>query len=228
MRLPIVALRVRDELTRGGSVTAAIYGRAQLQRPFLRRRVLICSACADGNSVRRGRHRDPFRGRRMLARLDPGGGTDKGVCAIEFATIPRIGARLQDRFANARLVGGDASFERLVADVVGFVEAPAQGSTCRSISEGPRSSSASGRHPRDPADRPRAMARLPRAYRRPKAVRAVAQACASNAIAVAIRAIASCGATGSSSGYRWASSASAPCSRRRRPDTACDRRRSAR
>ena len=34
---------------------------------------------------------------------------------------------LQDRFPNARLVGGDEAFEQLVAKVVGFVDAPAQG-----------------------------------------------------------------------------------------------------
>ena len=34
---------------------------------------------------------------------------------------------LQDRFPKARLIGGDAAFEQLVAQVVGFVEAPALG-----------------------------------------------------------------------------------------------------
>ena len=34
---------------------------------------------------------------------------------------------LQDRFPQARLIGGDAAFEQLVAKVVGFVEAPALG-----------------------------------------------------------------------------------------------------
>src|SRR5258708_32828189 len=54
--------------------------------------------------------------------------TDKGVCAIEFGDDPDALVRgLQDRFAKARLVGGDASFERLVAKVGGFVEAPAPG-----------------------------------------------------------------------------------------------------
>src|SRR5258708_5952572 len=54
--------------------------------------------------------------------------TDKGVCAIEFGDDPEALVRgLQDRFPNARLVGGDERFERLVAKVVGFIEAPGKG-----------------------------------------------------------------------------------------------------
>jgi AraC family transcriptional regulator of adaptative response/methylated-DNA-[protein]-cysteine methyltransferase len=34
---------------------------------------------------------------------------------------------LQDQFPNARLVGADRRFEQLIAQVVGFVEAPALG-----------------------------------------------------------------------------------------------------
>jgi hypothetical protein len=36
---------------------------------------------------------------------------------------------LQDQFPKANLIGGDTGFERLVAKVVGFVEAPALGLT---------------------------------------------------------------------------------------------------
>ena len=54
--------------------------------------------------------------------------TDKGVCAILMGEDPDALARdLQDRFPRAELVGGDAGFEQLVAQVVGFVEAPAKG-----------------------------------------------------------------------------------------------------
>ena len=43
-----------------------------------------------------------------------------------WATTPTPWLRdLQDRFPRARLIGGDAKFEELVAKVVGFVEAPA-------------------------------------------------------------------------------------------------------
>ena len=39
----------------------------------------------------------------------------------------RLARDLQDRFPKARLVGGDAEYENLVARVVGLVEAPAIG-----------------------------------------------------------------------------------------------------
>ena len=72
--------------------------------------------------------------------------TDKGVCAITLGDHPDVLAReLQDRFPRAELVGGDAAFERMVAMVVGLVEAPGQRLDLRSISAAPRSRSASGR-----------------------------------------------------------------------------------
>jgi AraC family transcriptional regulator of adaptative response/methylated-DNA-[protein]-cysteine methyltransferase len=52
----------------------------------------------------------------------------RGVCAILIGDDPDTLTRdLQDRFPNAELIGGDAEFERLVAHVVGFVEAPGIG-----------------------------------------------------------------------------------------------------
>ena len=54
--------------------------------------------------------------------------SDKGVCAISLGDDPDALLReLQDRFPRAELVGGDAGFERLVAQVVGLVEAPNHG-----------------------------------------------------------------------------------------------------
>ena len=51
--------------------------------------------------------------------------TARGVCAILLGDDPEALLReLQDRFPKAHLIGGDASFERTVAQVVGFVEAP--------------------------------------------------------------------------------------------------------
>ena len=49
----------------------------------------------------------------------------RGVCAISLGDDPEPLLReLQERFPRAQLVGGDAGFEQLVAQVVGFVEAP--------------------------------------------------------------------------------------------------------
>src|SRR5258708_35963209 len=54
--------------------------------------------------------------------------TDKGVCAILLGSDPNaLVHQLQDRFAKAELIGGDAEFETLVAKVGGFVEQPRLG-----------------------------------------------------------------------------------------------------
>jgi AraC family transcriptional regulator of adaptative response/methylated-DNA-[protein]-cysteine methyltransferase len=58
------------------------------------------------------------------------GATDKGVCAILLGDDPAVLVRnLEDRFPKAQLIGADAAFERLVAHVVGLVEAPGAGSS---------------------------------------------------------------------------------------------------
>ena len=52
----------------------------------------------------------------------------KGVAAILIGDDPNLLAEdLQDRFPKARLVGGDRDYEKLVAQVVGLVEAPRLG-----------------------------------------------------------------------------------------------------
>src|SRR5262245_15372632 len=54
--------------------------------------------------------------------------SEKGVCAIQFGDDPDTLVRaLQDRFPHADLLGGDTEFERLVAKVVGLIEAPGNG-----------------------------------------------------------------------------------------------------
>jgi AraC family transcriptional regulator, regulatory protein of adaptative response / methylated-DNA-[protein]-cysteine methyltransferase len=54
--------------------------------------------------------------------------SDRGICAIFLGDDPDSLVRdLQDQFPKANLIGGDVHFERLVAKVVGFVEAPSRG-----------------------------------------------------------------------------------------------------
>ena len=54
--------------------------------------------------------------------------SDRGICAILLGDDADTLARdLQDRFAHAHLIGGDAAFEALLAQVVAFVEAPGLG-----------------------------------------------------------------------------------------------------
>lgn len=129
----------------------------------------------------------------------------RGICAISLGDDPDALARdLQDRFPQARLIGDDAQFARLVSRVVGFVEAPALGldlpldvrgtafqqRVWQALREIPPGSTASYA---DIADRIGA----------PKSVRAVAQACGANPLAVAIPCHRVVRQDGNLSGYRW-------------------------
>jgi AraC-like DNA-binding protein len=54
--------------------------------------------------------------------------SERGVCAIFLGEDPEKLLRdLQDQFPRAELIGADEEFERLVAEVVGFIEAPHKG-----------------------------------------------------------------------------------------------------
>ena len=51
--------------------------------------------------------------------------SDRGICAILLGDDPEALARdLQSRFPSASLIGGDADFQQLLAEVVRFVENP--------------------------------------------------------------------------------------------------------
>jgi len=129
----------------------------------------------------------------------------RGVCAIFLGDdAAQLVRDLQDRFPHANLVGGDAEFERLVARVVGFVEAPHIGldlpldvrgtafQQCvwQALSAIPPGSTAS-------------YTAIARSIGAPQSVRAVAQACAANLLAVAIPCHRVVRSDGGLSGYRW-------------------------
>ncbi|MCT5966480.1 bifunctional DNA-binding transcriptional regulator/O6-methylguanine-DNA methyltransferase Ada [Pseudomonas aeruginosa] len=128
-----------------------------------------------------------------------------GICAILLGEEPEPLLReLQDQFPRAQLLGGDADFERLVAQVVGFVESPQLGldlpldvrgtafqeRVWQALREIPPGSTAS-------------YAQIAERIGAPRAVRAVAQACAANRIAVAIPCHRVVRRDGDISGYRW-------------------------
>ncbi len=131
--------------------------------------------------------------------------TDRGVCAILLGDDPDELARdLQDRFASATLAGGDAGFERWVAAVVGFVEAPRLGLDLPLDVRGTAFQQRVWRALCDiPAGATASYADIADKLGTPKAVRAVAQACAANALAVAIPCHRVVRKDGALSGYRW-------------------------
>ena len=129
----------------------------------------------------------------------------RGICAIALGDDPDALAReLQDRFPQARLIGGDAAFEALVAKVVGFVEAPGVGLELPLDVRGTAFQQRVWQALRQvPLGRTVSYAELAERIGAPRAIRAVAQACAANPLAVAIPCHRVVRRDGTLSGYRW-------------------------
>ncbi|MFJ3468191.1 bifunctional DNA-binding transcriptional regulator/O6-methylguanine-DNA methyltransferase Ada [Pseudomonas sp. NPDC090201] len=131
--------------------------------------------------------------------------SQRGVCAILLGDDPnQLVQDLQDQFHSARLIGGDAQFERLIAQVVGFIEAPGIGldlpldlqgtafqqRVWQALAQIPPGSTVS-------------YAEIAQRIGAPKSFRAVAQACGANSLAVAIPCHRVVRSDGGLSGYRW-------------------------
>ena len=130
----------------------------------------------------------------------PGGG-----CAILLGDDPGALVRdLQDRFGKAQLVGADAAFEATVATVVGAVEAPQLGLDLPLDVRGTAFQQRVWRALTGlAAGTTASYADIALAIGQPGAVRAVARACAANALAVAIPCHRVVRIDGGLSGYRW-------------------------
>ncbi len=131
--------------------------------------------------------------------------TERGIAAITLGDDPEaLLTDLQDRFPAAELLGGDVDFEAVVARVVGFVEAPRQGLDLPLDIRGTAFQERVWQVLRSiPAGQTRSYAEVAERLGDRKAVRAVAGACAANAIAVAIPCHRVVRTGGGLSGYRW-------------------------
>ena len=130
--------------------------------------------------------------------------SEKGVCAILFGDEPEsLGKELQVMFPRARLIGGDKAFEELTGKVLAFVEDPAKGLDLPLDVRG-----TAFQHRvwealrRIPVGSTASYAEVAEKIGAPKAVRAVARACATNRIAVAIPCHRVVRSDGGLSGYR--------------------------
>jgi AraC family transcriptional regulator of adaptative response/methylated-DNA-[protein]-cysteine methyltransferase len=131
--------------------------------------------------------------------------TDKGVCAITLGDDPDVLVRdLQDRFPRAEFKGGDAEFERMVAEVVGLVEAPGQRLDLPLDIRGTAfQQKVWAALQAIPPGKTATYTEIARAIGQPTAVRAVAQACGANPLAIAIPCHRVVRSDGDLSGYRW-------------------------
>ncbi len=131
--------------------------------------------------------------------------SDRGICAILLGDNPdKLVRHLQDSFPHASLIGGDDNFEQLVARVVGFIEAPGIGLDLPLDVRGTAFQQRVWQALREiPAGRTVSYTDIAKRIGLPKAVRAVAQACATNKLAVAIPCHRVVRNDGALAGYRW-------------------------
>ena len=198
--------RIRDELRRSDTVTAAIFdaGFNSSSRFYENSDKVLGMTPTD---YRAGGANAAIRFAVGQCSLGPilVAASEKGVCAILMDDDPEALVNdLQDRFPRARLIGGDAGFETLVAQVIGFIEAPGIGldlpldvrgtafqqRVWQALQLIPMGTTAS-------------YADIAKKIGAPKSVRAVAGACAANALAVAIPCHRVVRSDGALSGYRW-------------------------
>ncbi|MBB3120664.1 bifunctional DNA-binding transcriptional regulator/O6-methylguanine-DNA methyltransferase Ada [Pseudoduganella violacea] len=131
--------------------------------------------------------------------------TAKGICAILMGNDPDALARdLQDRFPQAEIIGAEPDFEQVVARVVGMVEHPEIGLDLPLDVRGTAFQQRVWQVLREiPAGRTVSYSELAEMVGAPKGARAVAGACAANAIAIAVPCHRVVRNDGSISGYRW-------------------------
>ncbi|HET6585703.1 MAG TPA: bifunctional DNA-binding transcriptional regulator/O6-methylguanine-DNA methyltransferase Ada [Nannocystaceae bacterium] len=200
------AARVRDELARSSTVTAAIYGAGFASSG----RFYSSSARVLGmtpSDYRAGGTRTAMRfaietcslGSILVAE------SGIGVCAILFGDDPEALVReLHERFPNASVVGGDPEFARRVAAVVAFVEAPRIGLALPLDIRGTAFQRRVWQALTEiPVGTTTSYTDIAARLGAPRAVRAVAQACAANPLAVAIPCHRVVRKGGELSGYRW-------------------------
>ena len=200
------AKRMREELGKQRTVTEAIYeaGFNSNSRFYERSKELL------GMTPKRFR----AGGKGELIRFAIGqcslgailvASSEKGVCAILIGDDPEaLATDLQDRFSNAELVGADREYEKLVAQVVGFVESPKIGLDLPLDVRGTAFQQRVWQALREiPVGSTATYTEIAERIGKPAAVRAVAGACAANALAVAIPCHRVVRTDGSLSGYRW-------------------------
>ncbi|WP_285415717.1 bifunctional DNA-binding transcriptional regulator/O6-methylguanine-DNA methyltransferase Ada [Pseudomonas sp. efr-133-TYG-5] len=198
--------RVRQHLADGGSVTEALYEAGfnsnsrfyEAADHVLGMKPADFRAAGQNNDIRFAVGQCAL-GAILVAQ------SARGICAILLGDDPhQLVCDLQDQFRRANLIGADAEFEQLIARVVGFIEAPAIGldlpldvrgtafqeRVWQALREIPPGSTAS-------------YADIALRIGSPKAVRAVAQACGANSLAVAIPCHRVVRSDGNLSGYRW-------------------------
>ena len=201
------AQRLRSELqAEGASVTQAIYGAGfnASSRFYESADALLGMRASDWRSGGAGVAMRFAVGQSALGAIVVAQ-SPRGICAILLGDDPdRLVRDLQDQFPKAELIGSDGQFEQLIAQVVGFIEAPAMGLHLPLDVQGTAFQERVWRALREiPPGTTASYTDIAVRIGAPKAVRAVAKACATNHIAVAIPCHRVVRRDGDLAGYRW-------------------------
>jgi AraC family transcriptional regulator of adaptative response/methylated-DNA-[protein]-cysteine methyltransferase len=200
------ASRLRSELAHGNSVTEAIYnaGYNSSGRFY-----------EEANSVLGMKPKDYLTGGSnakihfAIGQCSLGSilvaSSERGVCAIFIGDDPELLLQdLQNRFPKATLLRGDAGYEATVAKVVSLVENPGTGFDLPLDLKGTLFQQRVWQALRNiPVGTTISYTELAKRVGNPKSVRAVAQACGANPVAIAIPCHRVVRNDGALSGYRW-------------------------
>jgi len=133
------------------------------------------------------------------------GATEKGICKIDFGNTPEIlQAKLKADFPQAEVQDNDPTFNAIVAKVLALIEAPGQGLELPLDIQGTAFQRRVWLTLQDiPSGLTASYTEIAARIGNPKAARAVAQACASNHLAVAVPCHRVVRSNGDLGGYRW-------------------------
>jgi AraC family transcriptional regulator, regulatory protein of adaptative response / methylated-DNA-[protein]-cysteine methyltransferase len=131
--------------------------------------------------------------------------TDRGVCAIDFGdSSDELRSSLRRRFPKAEIVESDRPFKSWVRKVVSWIETPSGGLSLPLDIQGTAFQQRVWRALQDiPVGSKASYAEIARRVGQPKAARAVAHACASNSLPIAIPCHRVVRRDGDLAGYRW-------------------------
>jgi AraC family transcriptional regulator, regulatory protein of adaptative response / methylated-DNA-[protein]-cysteine methyltransferase len=198
--------RAREALRRNGSVTGAIYEAGynansrfyERSAKMLGMRPREFGAGGGGQEIRYSVVKSAL-GQVLIA------GTKRGICAVHFGeSAAELESLLQKSFSRARIVEGDAEFKRWVSSVVQSIneadsakELPLdlrgtvfQQRVWKALREIPKGTTTT-------------YSKLAEKLGTPRAVRAVARACATNQVAVLVPCHRVVRSDGNLAGYRW-------------------------
>ena len=142
--------------------------------------------------------------------------TQRGVCAIEFGDSAHdLVARLRERFPKAEFSPADAQFKQWLGKILGYLEQPRGALDLPLDVQGTLFQQRVWKSLRDIAPGSQASyAEVAQSIGQPGAARAVASACASNPVALAVPCHRVVRSNGELSGYRWGGARKAELLRR--------------